>query len=122
MLAATVARPRRRRSLERATMTPEEELELLVAEQQADDTHFIRKQLGEISYDGPAPRLDGNVEDYVGVDEDGAFVSFLVGAGESLFSVNVPHATFNAYNNLKCRCLKCRKFMTEYRRLRRAES
>jgi hypothetical protein len=131
MSTATATRPSRR-TLERRGMTPDEELELLIAEQQADDVYFVRKPLGEISLEAPAPGgFEGSVSDYIGLEFDfdafdpdasGEVVSYLPRSEESLFAVGFPHGTFNAYNNHKCRCTKCKSFFADYRRRKRAES
>lgn len=103
-------------------MTPEQELELLIAEQATDDTYFIGKPAGEIGWDGPAPgsRNGGNVEDFVGVDLEGEIVSFLPRPEESVFGVSLAHGTRSTYENLRCRCLACRAANAAYRRQRRA--
>jgi hypothetical protein len=63
MAALTAARPRRLTALERMAMTPEQELERLVAEQEADDTHYqITSGTAyewQVSLDALAPTGDG---------------------------------------------------------------
>lgn len=122
-VATFAAKPPSRRMLERMGMTPEQELELLIREQQKDDTYFIDRPAGEVSLDARAPGGSGTVADLIGVDEDG-----MVFLGESLGSSCfadprlVPHGTLGGYTNHRCRCTPCRRANTEYRRRRRAES
>jgi hypothetical protein len=122
----------RRRTLERTGMTPEQELELLIREQEVDDTFFVRKAAGEISLEGPAPGgLSGTVSDFLGIaydfdnldpDAQGEMVDFLPREEKSLFSVGVPHGTMSTYTHHKCRCVKCKASFATYRRQKRAEA
>lgn len=120
MSAVTTAKRLSRRSLERQGMTPEEELELLIAEQQADDTHIIRKPLNELSLDAPAPGGLGLVSDFIGVDEDGEIISFLPREEGLIAGSKIPHGTRGGYTNYRCRCNPCRSANAEYVRARRA--
>jgi hypothetical protein len=107
----------KRRTLERGEMTREEELELLIAEQAADDTYHIRQPEGVLSLQSAAPAaFEGTIEDYIGVDETGSLVSFLPRVEESLFSVGFVHGTLTAYKKRKCRCTKCRAANAEWKR------
>lgn len=121
-VAVLAAKPLSRRMLERMGMTPEQELELLIREQQKDDNYFIDRPAGEVSLDAPAPDHSGTVSDLIGVDEDGRI--FL---GESLGNSCladprvIPHGTLGGYTNHRCRCTPCRQANTEYRRKKRAE-
>lgn len=121
-VAALAAKPLSRRMLERMGMTPEEELELLIREQQKDDTYFIDRPAGEVSLDAPAPW--GRIGDLLHLGEDG--VASL--GGERLCHSGltdprmVPHGTLGGYTNHRCRCTPCRQANTEYRRKKRAES
>lgn len=108
-------------------MTPEQELELLVSEQQADDTYFVDRPPFVISLDAPAPHGEGTVADYVGRDEEGELVSFIGATSPALSDVrSIKHGTIYAYRRLECRCRKCRTAQSEavaaYRARRRAES
>lgn len=120
MSAATMAAaPLRRRALERKGMTPEEELDLLIREQQADDTYFIGRPEGDISLDVPAPGGCDYIRDLIGVDEDGELfigsaarssispIKVRLGSGGVLGSVR--HGTIYGYRRQRCRCCKCRK-------------
>lgn len=133
MSTATLAPPAlKRRTLERTGMTPEQELELLISEQAADNVFFIRKPAGEISLDGPAPGgQDGHVVDFLGVEYDfdafdpdaqGELVDFLPREEQSLFAVGIPHGTWSTYVNRKCRCRPCTDAAAAYFRQRRAEA
>ncbi len=124
-VATLAAKPPSRRTLERMGMTPEQELELLIREQQKDDTYFIERQPGEISLNAPwhAGGELREVGDLLQVDEDGV-VSF----GGEQFGHSaladprlVPHGTLGGYTNHHCRCARCRKANAEYRRKKRAE-
>ena len=116
-VATLAAKPPSRRMLERTGMTPEQELELLIREQQKDDTYFIDRPAGEVSLDAPAPDHSGSVSDLIGVDEDGYI--FL---GESLGNSGladprvIPHGTLGGYTNHRCHCGPCRQANTEFRR------
>lgn len=137
MSAVTAVRPLRRRSLERTGMTPEQELELLVAEQQKDDTYYVDRHPGEISLDARGPGGTGStISDYVGVDEEGDLVIFgaprgslrrVLGATPSFADPrSITHGTIYSYRRLGCKCSPCRaaqaKAVSEYRANRRAES
>jgi hypothetical protein len=129
MSVVKATKPLRRRALERQGMTEEVELELLIQEQQVDDTDFVRPQEGlrVVSFDSPAPLIgmhtshaEDAVANFVSVNEDGEIVSFLPRSAESVFLVSFKHSTFDAYNNHGCRCRQCKFFMAEYRRQKRA--
>ena len=52
-----------------AVLTPQQELEQLVAEQQADDTFYVVRPHGEISLDSPSPSGEGTIgTELVGYD------------------------------------------------------
>jgi hypothetical protein len=149
-MAALATRPRRLTALERTLMTPEQELERLILEQEADDIYWVRPQDSGVSldmsymsqvHDGP-PRLVGEMVgrdpwDLVdaaidlGLDPtELAFAGDLVDClqprrGDVLTDPrNTDHGTINAYANAKCRCLKCRaanaQYMRDYRAARKA--
>lgn len=129
-MAALAEAPLRRRALERKGMTPEEELDLLIREQTADDTHFVARNPRDISLDTTSPNGDLSLADLIGVNEDGEVVVFDVratngrrrpmGQRGSLCDLSqVPHGTLGGYNNHKCRCVKCRAAVCEYRRKQR---
>lgn len=148
MATPTLARPPlRRRSLERTAMTPEQELELLIAEQQADDTYFIDRPSHIISLDAPAPHGEGAIGDLIGFDPWPAIDSMIdagldpldydLDSDELLVMLPLPatppladvsqHGTIYAYRRLRCRCVPCTaaqaKAVREYRASRkRAES
>lgn len=125
MSAVQVAKPLRRRALEKQGMTPKQELELLVQEQKADDTFRVDRPARVSSFEDPTPTGEGfgTFADLIGV-VDGEIVSFLPRFySDSVFSVFIApsrHATFDAYNNKGCRCRQCKAFMAEYRRQKRA--
>jgi hypothetical protein len=140
-MSALAEAPLRRRTLERTGMTPEQELELelLISEQEADDTYFVRKPVGEVSLDRPAlssgfiERYSGDPTffDFVGIEYDfdsfgphaqGQFVDFLPRERESLFAVGVKHGVRSTYTNLKCRCTPCRAANSAFIRERRADA
>lgn len=121
-MAAIAVAPLRRRTLERQGMTPEEELQLLVQEQKADDTYIVYRPNWTVSLDGPATGAEGIVSDYLGTDEDGELINFLPRERSALtMPALIPHGTLGGYNNHKCRCCKCRAAVAEYRRNKRAE-
>jgi hypothetical protein len=120
MSAVEAVKPLRRRALERQGMTREQELELLVQEQQADDIYAISRPAREISFDAPSSTRSWlSVGNFI-AEVDGQVVSFLPRRQESLFFVSFKHASFDAYNNHGCRCRPCKNFMAEYRRAKRA--
>jgi hypothetical protein len=124
-VATLAAKPPSRRMLERMGMTPEEELELLIREQQKDDTHFIDRPANEVSLNAPW-RIGGElreVGDLLQVDEDGV-VSFSEALGHRSPLADtrmIPHGTLGGYTNHRCHCGPCRQANTEYRRKKRAE-
>jgi len=118
-VAALAEAPLRRRALEKQGMTREQELELLIQEQQADDIYTVSSGIsGRISLDGSVSSGEP-VSELVGI-VDGQILSFLPRSRESLFLVSLKHASFDAYNNKGCRCRQCKNFMAEYRRAKRA--
>lgn len=122
-VATLAAKPPSRRMLERMGMNPEQELELLIREQQKDDTYFVDRPAGEISLDAPAPDRGGTVADLIGVTEDGViFLGESLGISGLADPRRVPHGTLGGYTNHRCRCVPCRKANTAYRRRKRAES
>lgn len=126
MAVATAVRPRRRRSLERMAMTPEQELELLIAEQHADDTYYVDRHEGEISLDAPSPDGHSTLGDMIGVDEDGELIVFFSAhSGTAFDTQRSQHGSLYGYRRLGCRCAPCKRanatYMREYRAARRAE-
>lgn len=118
-MSALAVAPLTRRTLERRGMTPEQELELLINEQQADDTFYVDRPSGEISLDAPAPHGEGTIGDLLAYDEEGELLVMLpLPATPPLADAN-QHGTIYSYKRLSCRCLKCKaaqaSFMREYR-------
>jgi hypothetical protein len=108
-------------------MTPEEELELLIAEQQADDTFFVDRPAGEISLDAPAPNGEGTIGDMIGYDEEGELAVFMpLPPASSPIGNASQHGTIYAYKRLECRCVPCKAanaaYLAAYRKRRRDES
>lgn len=96
-------------------MTHKEELELLMQEQQADDTPRIIPQENTVSL---------SIGDLVGVDEEGAVISFFKPSNDHAFMTGgTPHGTIYAYRRLKCKCDACKaaqaKSVREYRAARK---
>lgn len=121
-MSALAEAPLRRRALERAGMSPEQELELLIQEQTADDTFFVRKAAGERQLDGAVSELIGLEYDFDAFDPDaqGEMVSFLPREEDSLFSICITHGVRSTYTNLLCRCVPCKGAEAMYQRERRA--
>lgn len=125
-------------------MTPDEELEFLIAQQQADDsTHYAESESGWfISLDAPAPdggRIGdsigrdpwGLVDDVIDVGLDPAEVAYagdliadipFRGGGALADPRSIPHGTMGGYSNHKCRCGDCRGAYASYRRTKRAHT
>ena len=126
MAVAVAARPLRRRTLEREGMTPEQELELLIAEQKADDTYFVDRPSFVLSLDAPSPSGDGAIGDLIGRDEEGDLISFVGSAPAFAPDTTIPHGNRGRYTKYGCRCRPCKAansaFIREYRKGRRAES
>lgn len=121
MSVAMTACRQARRALERTAMTPEQELELLIAEQQADDTYYVDRPAGEISLDAPAPSGDGTLGDLVGYDDSGELVCFApVPRASSPIGNAGQHGTIYAYMRLRCRCAPCTDANSSYMRMYRA--
>lgn len=121
-MSALAEAPLRRRALERAGMSPEQELELLIQEQTADDTYFVRKPAGERQLDGAVSELIGVEYDFDRFDSEapGVVISYLPREEESLFSICVKHGIRSTYTNLLCRCVPCKGAEATYQRERRA--
>ena len=107
-------------------MTPEQELELLIAEQQADDTYYVDRREGEVSLDAPSPDGKSSLGDLIGVDEDGELIVFFRPYSDTAFDTQKSqHGTLYGYRRLGCRCVPCKRanacYMREYRAARRAE-
>lgn len=108
-------------------MTPEQELELLINEQQKDDTYYVDRPSGEISLDAPTPDGVATMGDLVGIDDEGEITVFFRPPPGALFENQGPqHGTIYAYRRLRCRCVKCKKAQStavaEYRARRKTES
>lgn len=122
-MSAVVMAPRapRRRTLERTGMTPEQELELLIREQEADDTFYVDRPSHIISLDASSPAGEGTLADLIGYDPETGeqIVCFPLPATPPLANAD-QHGTNYAYMNLKCRCRPCKdansSYMREYRR------
>jgi hypothetical protein len=109
----------------RALMTPEEELELLIAEQTADDTTFVYPDPNVISLD--APSGFGTIGDLIGTDEHGEVICFFHPREATLFDAQKSqHGTIYGYMKLRCRCVLCSaanaKYHREYRARKREQS
>lgn len=96
-------------------MTPEQELELLIREQEADDTYFIDRPADHVSLDV--------VRDLIMVDPETGelIVDFPLPPTPPLANAH-QHGTNYGYMHLKCRCRPCKdansSYMREYRRSR----
>lgn len=140
MTVATMARPRGRRRYRTDGMSREEELQALIAEQQADDTQFIDRPDHVISLDALAPKQDATIGDLIGYHEvyfkgdpesehatgDGGLIAFLSLPASPPLGNAKQHGTNYGYMRMKCRCARCKeanaKYMREYRARKRAES
>lgn len=134
-IAAPAAKPPTRRMLEKQGMTREQELDLLIREQAADDTHRQDHETrGGVSLDAPAS--GGTVgSEYVGYDPwelvddcidlglDPAEVAYSGPIVEEMprrrgdvltDPQSLPHGTKNGYVNHKCRCPHCTTAWNEY--------
>lgn len=124
-VAAPAAKPLSRRTLERSGMTPEQELELLIAEQKRDDTDRVDRPSFVISLDAPTPDGKSTMLDLVGYDEDGQLVSFIPGTRDCYDPRAITHGTRGAYTKFGCKCPPCRKansdYIAEYRARRKSE-
>jgi hypothetical protein len=122
-MSAAVMAPRapRRRTLERMGMTPEQELELLIREQEADDTFYVDRPSHIISIDAPSPTGEGTLADLIGYDPETGeqLVCFPLPATPPLANAS-QHGTEYAYNRLGCKCAPCREAAASGRRARRA--
>jgi hypothetical protein len=146
-MSAAVMAPRapRRRTLERMGMTPEQELELLIREQEADDTHYVDVPGWQVSLDASAPSGEGGTigDELIGRDpwelvdsaiDLGLNPAPLAYSGDLVDSMpprrgllvgglidplNIPHATAGGYQNHKCRCVPCTAAWATYKRERR---
>ena len=131
-MAATAVRPRLS-ARAKADMTPEQELEYLIAEQAADDTYRLDPRGGDISLDAAADAIGYDPWDLVDAAIDlGLEPAEVAYAGELVNTLRprrgdilvdpskTPHGTHNAYRNYKCRCPKCRAAWAAYVRERRA--
>lgn len=131
----------------RAPLTPEQELELLVAAQEADDTHRIQtpNSSWQVSLDAPDPNGEGSigaelvgrdpwglVDDCIDLGLDPSEVAYsgelvdTVPSGRGLLggglidATQIPHGTAGGYQNHKCRCIPCTNAWATYKRERRA--
>lgn len=136
------------RQRSRPPMSPEDELEWLIAAQAADDTVYLSVRGGQVSLDAPVTNGDtGQVSsigaEFVGRDpwelvdstiDLGLDPSEVAFRGDLVDSVPrrgmlggglvdpraVPHATAGGYQNHKCRCVPCTNAWAKYKRDRRA--
>lgn len=143
-MAVPSARPLTRRRT--ADMTLEQELELLIAEQAAGDTHYVDTPGWQVSLDANAPSGEGGsiggelvgrdpwdlVDAALDLGLDPAEVAFsgdLIDAlphrrgllvGGLIDATQIPHATAGGYQNHRCRCIPCTTAWATYSRERRA--
>lgn len=119
---ALAPRALKRRTLERMGMTPEQELELLIAEQQADDTYFIDRPSHIISIDAPAPNGEGTIGDLIGYDPDTEelITAFPLPPTPPMANAS-QHGSIYAYARLKCRCRPCKDAKATYEREKRQQ-
>lgn len=101
------------------TETPEQELERLIREQEADDTPLVRPE-GRLTFSLDAtwntqdPGGDDSFANLIGITEQGEIISFIRPArGEVLNGTASYHGTDGGYTNQRCRCTKCRKAHSE---------
>lgn len=134
---SAVLTPRRRRytALERETMTPEQVLDLLIAEQEADDTHRAHVPAAQVSLDAPVTDRTGGYDEgtvgseLLGYDPWGLVdaaidlnidPSALAYSGDLVSGIRLPglvdvrHGTLTGYRKQGCRCPKCRKANSEH--------
>ena len=134
-----------RRTLERTGMTREQELELLMQEQAADDTPYLTTPGWQVSLDAPVDDGHGTASsvgaEMVGRDPwplveaavdlrldpaelayAGDLVDYLPPRrGEALSDPRkIPHGTAGGYTNHKCKCSRCRGAYAALRRQGRA--
>ena len=109
-------------------MTPEEELEQLIAEQKADDTHIVRPDRQArygYSLDATWQNSDSGGEtsfaNVIGVDMEGEVVSFIKHRKGSILTGSAEwHGTEDGYSNHLCRCARCRAANAAANRRRKA--
>ena len=109
-------------------MTEAEELELLIAQQASDDTHYARPEFRDVirldASTVTSDRFDtgGVLSDLIGVDDDGEVLSFLRPMKGSVLNGGAAyHGTEDGYVNHRCRCKRCRTAHTEASMRRRKE-
>lgn len=125
-------------------MTREEELELLIAEQERDDTSFISTPTMQVSLDAPVLGTDGPSTvgaEFVGRDPwelvdaaidlgldpaevaySGTLVDHVSQRGEALADPRkIAHGTLHGYTRQKCKCARCKGAMAAWKKQRRAE-
>lgn len=108
------------------------ELERLIAEQQDDDTYFVRPEPQSVSLDAVEEYVGGNDTYFAGTkdehysfgDEDNGVHSFLEPQkGDVLVSGASWHGTTHGYTRKRCRCMKCTEaqklYLREFRARRR---
>lgn len=144
---AIAIRPRRLTALERARMTPGEELERLVLEQAYDEARSSWADTPAWQWSLDSPAVEGGTvgADLVGRDpwelvdaaidlgldpSEVAYSGDVLDAtppsrgllrGQGLIDVGaIPHGTAGAYQNHKCRCSPCTIGWATYKRTRRA--
>lgn len=87
------------------------ELDLLIAEQEADDTHIVRPEFRE-----QIPLTEG-LSNCIGVD-GGEIVTNLPrpARGSLLIGTATWHGTNGGYQNHKCRCVPCKSAHADVQR------
>lgn len=111
------------------------ELERLIAEQEADDTDFVRPELQAVSLEAVGEYIGGNDTYFSGTedehysfgDEDNGIYSFLEPQkGDVLVGGASWHGTFHGYTRRRCRCKPCTEankiHQREVRKKRRSAS
>ncbi len=119
-MAALAEAPLRRRALERKGMTPEEELDLLIREQKADDEAWtVSRPENVVSLDAQTPSGEACIGDLIGVDDLGERFCFLPHSVSPLTPSNFAHG-YGGYTKHGCRCRQCKDGNAAYRRARRS--
>lgn len=87
------------------------ELDLLIAEQERDDTNIVYAE-NRIFLDAQFVMGDGEAEGFsnlIGVDQEGEIISFIrPRRGDVLTTGKSWHGTIGGYSNYKCKCARCK--------------
>ena len=143
-MTATAVRPRKPSAQARASMTPEQELEYLIADQAADDTARLSTPGGQVSLNATTVGPGGvllEVQELIEYDPwelVDAAIDLALDPGEVAYRGpvtshlrrrrgdtlvdprKIPHGTPGGYQNHGCRLVCCRTAWAEYTRDRRA--